>query len=238
MRKNYSRLASVEERKNVRSAFLFVILTIVTIALLFFVGIPLLGKFTAFISDLAKSNKEISGGDTTPPAPPRFNTFPEFTNNVRVTISGNVEAGVTVKVAFNGREQEGLSDKDGNFSFDFPLNDQNNNFSGIAIDGAGNMSHRTKDYKITFDNKVPELTIDKPADGAQFFGSKQKQVTIEGKTDAGTEVSINDRVVQVADDGKFVYTTTLNDGENIFNTKSVDQAGNITEKSLTLTFSL
>ena len=106
IRRNYSRLASVEERKNVRSAFLFAGLTILALTLLFFVGIPFLGKFTAFVSDLGKSNKSITGGDTTPPAPPRFNTYPEFTNDVRVTISGNAESGVTVKVEFNGKEQE------------------------------------------------------------------------------------------------------------------------------------
>lgn len=237
MARNYSRLASVEERKNVRSAFLFVILTIAAVALLFFVGIPLLGKFTAFVSDLGKSNKSISGTDTTPPAPPRFDTFPEFTNNTRVTISGNSEAGVTVKVAFNGKEQETLTDKDGNFSFDFPLNSDKNTFSAIAIDAAGNMSQRTKEYNITFDNKAPDLTIDKPSDGSQFFGSKQRQVSIEGSTEMGVELSINDRVVLVEDDGKFQFSTSLNDGANVFNIKSVDQAGNSTDKTLTLNFS-
>ena len=237
MSRNYSRLASVEERKNVRSAFLFVALTILALGLLFFVGIPFLGKFTAFVSDLGKSNKNITGEDSTPPAPPRFNSYPEFTNEVRVTISGNSEAGVTVKMEFNGKEQESLSDKDGNFSFDFPLNDQNNSFSAIAVDSAGNMSQRTDEFKIVFDNKEPELLIDKPAEGAQFFGSKQRQVEIAGTTDEEAQVIVNDRVVSVNDGGLFSYSITLAEGENVFTIKSTDQAGNVAEKSLTVSYS-
>src|SRR5687767_11656709 len=97
----YSRLASVEERKNIKKAMWFGVLTIVAIALLFFVGIPLLGKFTAFVSDLGTSNKPIVSNDRTPPAPPRFNQFSDFTNQKSLTISGASEPGATVKLTFN-----------------------------------------------------------------------------------------------------------------------------------------
>jgi hypothetical protein len=47
---------------------------------------------------------------------------------------------------------------------------------------------------------------------------------------------INDRIVSVDDSGTFQYTTTLNDGANTFAVKSTDQAGNTTEKDITLNF--
>ncbi len=236
MKNSYSRLASVEERRNIRNAFLFVILTIAAIALLFFVGIPILGKFTAFVSDIGKSNKPIASQDTTPPAPPRFNQFPDFTNQKNITLSGNSEAGANIKITFNGAEEASLADKNGNFSFNFDLQDGVNIFSAVAVDAAGNISQRTKEATITFDNKSPDLTIDFPSDGSQYFGSKQRQITIQGTTESEANVTINDRVISVDDNGKFQYTTTLNEGENKFTIKSTDQAGNTTEKNLTLSF--
>lgn len=237
MRRTYSRLASVEERKNVKSAFLFIFLTIAGMLVLFFIGIPALGKFAAFVSELGKSNKAITINDRTPPAPPHFNTINDFTNQQNISISGSSEPGATVKLIFNGNEQNALSDKDGNFSFNLNLDNGDNNFSATSVDPAGNISQKTQNYKITFDNKPPDLNIDSPSDNSQLFGSAQRQVTIKGTTEAEAQITINDRVVFVDDSGKFQYTTTLNEGANSFTVKAVDAAGNSTEKSLTLNFS-
>ncbi len=237
MQRTYSRLASIEEKRNLKKVMIFGGLTLLTIALLFFVGIPILGNFTAFISDLGKASKPIASNDKTPPAPPRFNQIPDFTNQNNITISGSSEAGANIKVIFNSQEKTSLADKDGNFSFSLNLNDGDNSFSGVAIDTAGNTSQKTKEYKITFDNKAPDLTIENPLDGSQFFGPKQKQVTIQGTTNTAANVTINDRIISVDGNGKFQYTITLNEGENKFTIKSTDQAGNITEKNLIFTFS-
>lgn len=237
MQRTYSRLESVEEKRNIRNAALFIALTVVALVVLFFAGIPALGKFTAFVSDLGKSNKPISSSDKTPPAPPTFNTFSDFTNQNNITLTGRTESGATIKLTFSGGVIDSLADKDGNFSFDLSLQDGENTFSAIAVDPAGNVSQRTKDFKILFDNKPPDLNITSPSDGSQFFGSSQRQVTIQGTTDSGSQVTVNDRIVTVDDSGKFAYTSTLNDGENKFTIKATDQAGNVAEKDLTLNFS-
>lgn len=236
MRQRYSRLQSVEERKNFRSAILFIFLTIAGILVLFFIGIPALGKFAAFVSELGKSNKAITTTDRTPPAPPHFSSFNNFTNQQNINISGSSEPGATVKLTFNGNEKDALVDKDGNFSFSLALDNGDNNFSAVAVDPAGNISQKTQNYKITFDNKPPDLSIDSPAANSQFFGSAQRQITVKGTTEAGAQVTINDRIVFVDDNGKFQYTTTLNEGANSFAVKAADNAGNTTQKDLTLNF--
>ncbi|KKU08995.1 MAG: Polymorphic outer membrane protein [Candidatus Woesebacteria bacterium GW2011_GWB1_45_5] len=227
----YSRLASVEERRNVRKAAIFVLLTIAAVILLFFIGIPALGKFAGFVSDLAKSDKPIASQDKTPPAPPRFNSFPDFTNQEGVVISGDTESGATVKLTFNGSGEEALADRDGHFSF--------------------NLKHQPRRGKQTWEEylteiqptlaftfkKSPDLTIDSPAPGAQFFGTKQRQVTIQGTSESGVGITVNERILSVDDMGKFQYTTTLNDGENKFLFKATDSAGNTTESELVLNFS-
>ena len=236
MRRFNSRLKSVEEKKNVRSAILFAILTVAVISLIFFVGIPVLGKFTAFVSGLRGGNKQISKTDTTPPAPPKFNYFSASTNQQNITISGSSEAGATITLNFNSAPQEVLTDANGAFSFNLTLPQGISNFSAIATDQAGNISQDSQSFQITFDNKNPELSITSPTDGTSFFGSIQRQVTIQGKTDSGSQVTINDRIISVDDLGNFQYTTTLNEGANQFIIKSTDQAGNTVELTTTYNF--
>ncbi|QQG41199.1 MAG: hypothetical protein HYV90_03400 [Candidatus Woesebacteria bacterium] len=238
MSRNYSRLASVEESRNLRRAITYIVLAIFGLVLLFFLGIPALGKFTAFVSDLGKSNKPITSNDKTPPAPPRFNTFSDYTNQNQISLSGTTEPGATIKLTFNGNGSETMADKEGFFTFsNLNLNDGNNAFFATTVDAAGNISQQTQEYKIVFDNKPPELTVDNPSDGSTFFGSKQRQVTIQGTSESGVSVTINDRIIVVDDDGKFQYTLTLNEGENKFVIKATDQAGNFIEKEITLNFS-
>ena len=191
-----------------------------------------------FVSNLKRSNTPIQTIDTTPPPPPRFNSFLNFTNQQTVNIAGNGEPGSTVKLNFNGQEHDALVNKDGDFSFNnLTLNSGVNTFSGLSVDTAGNQSQKTQDYTITFDNKPPDLTISSPSDGSSFYGSNQRQVTIEGTTDPGAQITINGRIVVVGDSGSFQYTTTLNDGGNSFAAIATDQAGNTTEKDFTLNFS-
>lgn len=219
-----------------RSAVLFIILTVAVIALIFFVGIPVLGKFTAFVSGLRGGNKQISKTDTTPPAPPKFNYFPASTNQQNVTISGNSEAGATITLNFNNSPQEVLADANGAFYSNLTLPQGISNFFAMATDQAGNISQNTQNFQITFDNKMPDLSITSPTDGTSFFGSIQRQVTIQGKTDPGSQVTINDRIISVDDLGNFQYTTTLNEGTNLFTIKSTDQAGNTVELATTYNF--
>jgi len=234
----YSRLESVEQKKNFRSAILLIILSIAAIAILIIVGIPALGRVASFVSDLRGSTSQSKSNDKTPPAPPRFGTYPDFTNQQSVSLSGTAEPEAIVKLTFNGTDQEVLVDKDGNFSFqNLNLFDGDNFFSAVTVDPAGNLSQKTADKKIVYDNKPPELSIDSPADGSAYFGSGQRQITIQGTTDAGVSITINERIVAVDESGKFQYTFTLNAGANKLIVKSVDQSGNSTEKEITLNFS-
>ncbi|EKE12840.1 MAG: hypothetical protein ACD_13C00134G0001 [uncultured bacterium] len=236
MRKVRNKFTYSEERKNQRKAVLFIFLTLASLAILYFLGIPLLGRLATLVSSLKGNNQQISSSDITPPPPPKFRNFPEFTNQQRLDIHGNTEAGATVKLTLNGAEQEILADASGQFSFSLNLEDGENIFAAIAIDQSGNQSQKSDDHKITLDKKVPDLEITTPSDGASFFGSEQRQVTLGGKTETGAAVTINDRIIAVDEDGTFQYTTTLNEGGNTFNIKCTDQAGNTTEKTITLNF--
>lgn len=227
-------MASLEEKRNIRSAMTMIAISIGIILFLFFIGIPVIGRFTSFLNNIRSTGGKAE--DKTPPAPPKFNNFSEHTNKKTVDISGKSEAGATIVLTFNGSKKENITNKNGEFSFNLNLNEGKNNLSAVAKDTSGNLSNQTNEYQIFFDDKAPKLELSKPDDGANLFGTAQRQITIEGVTDTDAQVTINDRFVTVESTGNFQYSITLNEGENKFNVKAVDQAGNATEKALTLNF--
>ena len=204
---------------------------------MFFYGIPLFVKFAGFVYDLRKSSEPVEVSDNTPPSPPYFELFPAFTNEERIEIGGNSEPGATITMSLNGKDNEVLSNNEGKFSFSLNLVKGENKISAISKDAAGNESQETDIHTINYDNSPPEIEITKPSDGSQFFGSRQRQLVIEGNTEKDARVQINDRLVVVDTNGNFTFLTVLNEGENRFNIKSQDQAGNITETSLTVKYS-
>lgn len=237
VRKPYSRLAKTEEKKNVRQAYFFVFLTIAALVILLIFGLPTTAKFAAFLTELKQTTAPIDKNDSTPPAPPQLNLLPEATNSLSLEITGRSEAGVIVKLFLNNEEKEVLANTDGEFTINFGLNKGDNTIQAQAIDKAGNVSQKTDLATVVFDNEAPSLEIVSPEDGVNYYGSKQRQVTIEGQTENDAFLKINDRLVVVDSDGSFVYAATLTEGENQFLVKSEDKAGNSTEKTLILHFS-
>ena len=229
-------MASAEEKRNIRRAVTFGVLTVAAFLALFLFGLPTVAEFAAFLSDLRKTSLPIEKNDATPPSPPRIDTLPDAINKFNLEIKGNAEAGSTVILSFNNKEQEVVVGKDGDFGFSLTLDDGENKLSFLAKDGAGNESQRTQVYSVIFDDKDPKLDISSPADGAEFFGYSERQATIQGTTDPETTLTINERPIKVDDNGSFTYATTLTEGGNTFNIKAVDKAGNTTEKSLSVKF--
>lgn len=235
MARNYK---SLQEQKNLRRAYFFVGLTVVIGLLLFIFGLPLVIKFAGFLSNLRQSSNPIEISDTTPPAPPRFDNLPEFTNSSSIAVSGTAEAGSSLKLYLNGKPQELVVGTDGTFNVSFPLKSGTNSVYGETTDTAGNKSKETETYTITFDNDKPALSVTSPKDGDHFYGAADRQVTIEGTSEQKAKVTVNDRIVAVENDGSFSYVTTLPEGSTQFKIVATDQAGNETDLTITLNYTL
>lgn len=236
MRRNYSRLESVEEKRNTRKAVVFVLLSLVIIVFLATNGLSLITKVINFASSFKKSPQVVDLLDKTPPSPPFLQSIPDATNTSPFEITGRVEPGNTVVINFNGKEEEIQTDENGNFSTKFDLVKGDNTFFAYTKNPAGNKSQNTQKYLLVFDNESPDIKIATPSDGASFYGSRQKNVTIKGTTKIDSSVTINDRIATVNDDGSFSLNYSLSDGENDLKIKSVDKAGNEKEISLKLFF--
>lgn len=235
--KSYSRLSAVEEKKNIKRARNYIILSIIAVIILIVFGLPLLVKFAGFVGDLAKSDKPVEINDITPPAPPHFDEIPDFVNKETLDVNGTSESGATVKIRANNNDYEVVANNEGRFNFLFNLKTGENSIDAVAVDLAGNTSTQTQTYKIIFDNNEPEIEIESPKNGGTFYGSSQKQLTIKGSVNEVAEITINDRFVALKDDNTFVFNTSLNEGSNEFKIKAVDESGNEVETSFSVNFS-
>jgi len=238
MARKHSRLAHTQQRKNIRSAVFFIVLSVGTGFAFLFFGLPTLARLSSFFSDFNKSSKPVQIDDKTPPAPPRFDNVPDATSQTNIQLTGMAEPGIEVFIYFNKKEESVLVDADGNFSSSFSLRDGENSFWAKAKDSTGNESQETKTFTVVFDDDPPSLTITSPADGKEFYGAGERQVVIEGETEGDTNLVINDRIVTVENDGSFTFATSLTEGDNTFNIVSTDAAGNTNESSLTLKYTI
>ena len=235
--KRYSRLTKIEGQKSKRTAIYFSVLTLVMAFVLFFFGLPAIIKFAAFIASVKNSDKIKITEDKTPPAPPIITTIPKAVKETKFTIEGTAEAGTTIILNLNGTTTDSLVDDSGSFTFTIDLKNAANTFYLIAKDTAGNLSAETNKYQVKLDTTNPLLTITKPEDNSNFYGNAEKQITVEGETEPEVTLAINGNIVVVSENGKFSYNYNLSDGENTFNIKSTDEAGNQTEKNLIITYS-
>jgi len=231
----YSRRKTIEEKRNRKKALYFFFLTIVSIVLLFLYGLPAVIKYAAFFADLGKSSQPFEFEDSTPPPPPFIESLPTHTNDERIDLKGRTEPGATVRIHLNRKEEELIANNEGGFELSLELRNGTNTISVIAEDTSGNESQYSE-ILIIFDDEEPDIEITKPQDGDSYFGPKQRQLIIEGATESDAKLNINSRWVVVDSDGSFSYATTLDEGDNNFTISSEDEAGNISEKSLSVTY--
>ena len=237
MKNRLSRLSRFEEKKVYRRILLSILATVILFLSVIFLGVPALVKFSLFLGSLHGTSETSQQQDNTPPFAPRLEAPYTATNSARITITGYAEASTTLEVFLNNRSlKKILLGKDGQISLpNITLDEGDNKITAISKDTAGNTSQPSDPLTIVYKNKVPVLEINDPQEGQTFSGDN-KQITINGITDVGATVTINNRLVLVNDDGSFSYPVSLNNGDNTFNIVSIDIAGNQTTVERKVTF--
>jgi len=233
-RSQYSRLSRRQEKENLRKAFIYIILAIVLMGATLFLGIPVIIRVAIFFTEIRGSSLPIEQTDTLAPSPPKINTLPEATKTAYINLSGTGEAGSTIEIYFNDKNIISIiSDNDSKFSTGkLRLEEGKNSIYAIAVDNKGNQSSSSEKHYVWYDEKPPELDITSPQDGDNFYGSQEKTITIQGKTEPEVSVILNDRIIIVNSAGEFSTTLSLNEGENQIRVVAQDRAGNETEKEI------
>jgi len=232
-----TRLQRKREKDSLRQAFKYLFLAFGLLFLLIRFGLPALIKMSTFLGDLNSSKQPIEKQESSPILPPRLNPLPLATASAEINISGYSQAGSTVKLFLRGISiEETTADAQGEFSFkSVHLKDGGNEIYAEANDNQGQESAPSTTYTVTLDSEVPKLELSQPQDGQRFF-DKDSPITITGKTEPGTDLTINNRFVLVKDDGSFSVTQSLNEGDNQIEVLVRDDAGNETKKSLKVNY--
>lgn len=166
---------------------------------------------------------------------PELNALPEATPSASIVVSGFAPPKSSVTVKVNDEEQPStLAKDDGSFEVKVSLREDQNTIVARAKNDSGDESPDSKSWIVIRDSKPPELTVSSPTDNTKFSGDTNKTIQIQGKTESGSTIIINNRLVFVSSDGTFNSQTQLSQGDNHFDIVATDKAGNQTSLQLTV----
>ena len=111
----------------------------------------------------------------------------------------------------------------GEYTYDIPLVEGNNDVMVYVIDEVGNM--RSTSESIVCDTVPPTLTVNEDINGISTYDS---QVVISGVVQDYTSFTINNESIEPDWEGNYEYTVSLVEGENHMLITALDEAGNQT----------
>lgn len=214
------------------------LVTVLVFGLLLVFGLPFLIKFSIILGDLKnKKNSEVTE-KVLPPMAPRIELPFEATNSSRLVINGLAERNVTVELLKNDVSVgKTMVNDSGEFSFgDIFLDQGESIFTAVAISEKGGGGEPSKEVKVVFDDKPPELIMVNPSEVSIKVSSPDFDVV--GQSEKGIGVLVNGRVAIVDDSGKFKIKLQLNTGKNDVEVAVKDIAGNETKKAISITYDI
>ena len=155
--------------------------------------------------------------------------IPDFTRDPLLNLTGRLPQfaqgdGRTVEVTLEGVLVATLTpDAGGAFATPVTLREGPNAIALSLISGKDVLAHTS--YTVVLDRQPPTLTVTKPLSNESIEGPN---VSVTGKAEAGTTVTIDGRTVALALDGSFADTFTATPGATTINVVSRDRAGNET----------
>lgn len=230
-----SRVKTNLKKKAYHNIILAVAGGIALLVLLFFFGTKLLIGFSLLTENDNGEETTKSTNQNTYVAPPVLNPIPDATNKDSIALSGKGIAYERVKLYVNDSLVDDTTVQDDeNFKFgSVRLSEGQNIIKAITVTKDNKKSVYSKEVTISYLKEPPELTVSQPQDG-QSFNKSAGPVSIQGQTDPGAEVTVNEFIAVVDDSGKFSYLYNLKDGDNPLKIEAKDKAGNKTTKELTI----
>lgn len=232
-----SRLYRNLEKQTRKNVILNLFGIFVVLFLLIKFGIPILANFALFLSNTRNSvSSQTTQQGSNFISAPQLNPLPDATNSAQLKVSGIAQASSTIDLYLNDDiVDKTQADKNGNFSFEETLNKGNNKiYTKSRVDK--NISDPSQTFDVIFKNTNPALTVNSPADGAQF-SKDQSPINITGTSDSDTKVTVNGFWAIADQNNNFSYQLPLQNGDNQIKIIAVDSAGNKTEKDIKVTYS-
>lgn len=225
--------------KHYRNVFVLTLVgLIILLTALLIYGPSLLINFSVQLGNLGKnsSSSDITKDSHSFIPAPILDSQMSATNsaNIKITGQSSLNEKDDIKLYINS-ELADISHpkKNGSFSFDsVELKEGANQIKAVAF-VKNDKSDDSNILTISYIKSAPELSIDEPQDGQSFSGDN-KTITVKGKTNPTARVTVNDHIAVIKNDGSYFYTMTLQNGDNKIKVISADEAGNKTEKEITV----
>ena len=177
----------------------------------------------------------LPGQNTSVGAAPIVDPLPQFTRELTLQLSGKVpsfaiQPGRVVDVALNGGSITTLAiDQSGAFVAPLTLREGVNAITVTLRSDRDIVA--SSSYTVTVDRTPPTLTIARPTAGDPVDGPT---VVVEGTTEPGASLQINDRTVVPNPEGAFSESFTATPGPLPITVVARDKAGNETTTKLTI----
>jgi hypothetical protein len=163
-------------------------------------------------------------------------TLPDFTRDPQVKVAGRVPGfaqaeGRMVEITLNGALLTSIApDQAGAFAATVDLRDGPNAIALALVSGKDIIAHSS--YTVVLDRQPPALALTSPEANARVEGPT---VTVVGKTEAGSTVTVDGRTIVTAQDGSFTDRFTATPGALTISVVARDRAGNETTVKTPLT---
>ncbi len=212
----------------------YVVLLIITVAFIMTVGLQLVLAASRFIAGFGQKSDELNHASTEVVVPPVLYDLPDATNSAKLAINGTSSGDGTVTIFVNDESVEDITVDSSNPDFKTIVNlDQNENTIYAQFKDKKNRIKDSDTYTVEYVKEKPTLVINSPADGSHTLDS---EITVSGSTGQNDRLKINGDPVVLNADGSFSYRLTLSQGENTIAVASTDDAGNIQEASIKVTY--
>lgn len=222
----YSRLIRHEERQQRKRLILALGGMLGLVIFLFVFGLKILVGFSLMVDRVRGNTPQQTSQNQELILPPTLDTLPEATNSASLTITGTSDPGVKIVLYIDEEEAAILPvADDGTFTYSKKLAEGDHTVSAKAKNDKDGVSDLSNVLTISIKRKKPELTVTSPTDGARIMGDNNI-IAIKGKTASENTVTVNDRLAVVGNDGSFVYTHTLSEGDTTLYIVVTDPAGN------------
>lgn len=167
---------------------------------------------------------------------PILDSLPEFMKANELLFEGRVPAFAvrptsSIVISLNGKLLSTLQiAPDGRFGgIPITLQDGPNTIEAALVEGTSEIASTS--HTVVVDRVAPELKIVRPA----ADGTVEGEVIVEGQTEAGADVTVNDRAVRPNPDGTFTERLVAPAGPLTLTIVAKDRAGNETKTGLTIT---
>lgn len=202
----------------------------------FFLGPFLIVQYSLLLDKNAPTPTPSTQNTTFIPSP-ILDPLTSATNSAKLAVKGTAQNSKTVRVYVNGKSVDSISVKSNdNFSTSITLTDGENQIKAKSISDSGKESKFSETTTVIFDNKPPELTISSPSDG-ESFNKDDNPITVRGKTDANVRITVNGFQAITNGQGEFSYNLPLRNDTKEVLIIAVDEAGNTTEKKISVNYS-